>query len=857
MTKPSRHSSVASAFFRATPLRLVLPALALVGAVGLFVSGCGDDSPTTPTPAPTPTPTPPTPPAPPEVPAGLAVASVGPEHIEWTWTAVEGAASYDIQMTLRENDFSQSQLRNIVAPATSARFTVAAETQAWARVRAKTADAESDYSDAVPGTSEKMPLVLTAPTGLREGDTGPRFIEWTWNVVAGATAYEVQVRPNDANFAQSDRIHNVPATAAPKFNHTVEPETSHYARVRAVAGTGADRVEGPWALAVEGESDQQPLGVPTGLEITATGQDFIEASWEAVEGATGYDAQLDVTSPYTFNPPSSTIEATRTSQRFGNLNSGLTVHVRVRARIGTRRGAWSSSVSGETQEPPVLPLATPANLTATSPTRSQVSLNWNDVTDAETYLVQQRVGSSGNWGNATCEESDDNEVDESECTVTGLDSGTEYQFRVRAVPVNDDDDRLRESAWSSSASATTTGRATTGGGGAGELNITWRSDADSITWRWDQAGPGVDFEYKVLRNVLDTAAPCDTRSQDWDGMPTFQTSHEVDGLNASDHRLLCVRSKTVSGGDTTYGDPSWSWAATTPVTPTAAGTAALFSDGEDGTAGGVTETLVWTTNFASQPEFTYEIRYQVDESEKTNDDFEPPDDADAAQLRCSGLDLEETIEPTGANVTSFRSSINLEPYAEYRMCYRAVNDNGASTWAHSFANDQEIYTRPAPPTVRGGTNRPHTTNTGATAPSPGPYFGFAWAVTTNQNAEKADTVANDLRADYEIIAADTVGDSAVSAERVAAACQATAAAGSTQVTNGVRASAYNASVSHVDPPESQGTRFDFVQTWLANDAATTKYYYLCVRANDVARNGSTRGRGPSPWVVSPGVSYKR
>ena len=841
MTKPSRHSSVASAFFRATPLRLVLPALALVGAVGLFVSGCGDDSSPT-TPAPTPTPTPPTPPAPPEVPTGLAVASVGPDYIEWTWTAVEGAASYDIQMTLTENDFSQSQLRNIVAPATSGRFTVAAETQAWARVRAKTADAESDYSAAVPGTSDKMPLVLTAPTGLREGDTGPRFIEWTWNVVAGATAYEVQVRPENANFAQSDRIHNVAATAAPKFRHTVEPETSHYARVRAIAGTGADRVEGPWALAVEGESDQQPLGVPTGLEISATGEDFIEASWEAVEGATGYDAQLDVSAPYTFSPPSSTLSATTTRQRFGNLNSGLTVHVRVRAKIGSRRGSWSDSVSGETEVPQPEKIGTPTGLTATSPTRSQVSLNWADVTNAETYLVQQRVGSSGNWVNATCDESDDNEVEESECTVTGLDNGTEYQFRVRAVPVDNDDDLLDPSDWSSATSATTTGRATTGTGGAGDLNITWRSKQNSITWRWDQAGREVDFQISVLTNVLDLAAPCEDRSVNWQTTNVVSTSHTVDSdISASDTRLLCVRTVTTdSDGEATYGNPSWSWAAATPATPAPAGTPANYKDNPTTALAGETESLVWTASFSSLPHFEYDIRYIVDEEEDGNDDWDPPD-AGAEQRMCSAADVTEEIEPSGSGRTSFTSSIDLEPYAAYRMCYRAVNDEGASDWAFNFT--APIYTRPIKPSVRQGAVTSPTNQGGDRTPG-GSYFRVAWAVTTDANAPRADNTDAGILTDYTIRMAKSL--TARTEEQVTTACEA-----------GPGAAGYdlrNATATEVRPPQRESNSFDLWWTFASTDANTRAFYYLCVRTRD-ARQPSGAGQGTSPWVVSPQLAH--
>ena len=858
MMKPSRHSSVASAFFRATPLRLALPALALVAAFGLFVSGCGDDSPTTPTPAPTPTPTPPTPPAPPEVPTGLAVASVGPDYIEWTWTAVEDAASYDIQMTTTENDFSESQLRNIVAPATSARFTVAAETQAWARVRAKTADAESDYSAAVPGTSDKMPLVLTAPTGLREGDTGPRFIEWTWNVVASATAYEVQVRPNDANFAQSDRIHNVPATAAPKFRHTVEPETSHYARVRAIAGTGADRVEGPWALAVEGESKQQPLGVPTGLRISATGQDFIEASWNAVEGATGYTVQLDIQPPYNFSPFSLQAEATTTSHRFTDLASGRTAHVRVRAKRGTDRGLWSDSVSDETDEPPVEPIGTPTGLSATGATRTQVTINWPDVTRAVTYEVQQRVGSSGNWGDATCDESDDNEVTDSVCTATGLTNGTEYEFRVRAVPVDDDDDLFRESAWSTPVSATTTGRAVTGGG-SGDLNVRWRSSDSAITWQWDQAPAGEDFEFKLLEGVQDSDDPCATRgaetTQFANSLTQSRNLADSQDLGTSETLLLCVRTTTTEGGETETGDWSYSWAVTAPRTPgtPSSGNNALDAEGNDATDHEKSLEVAsfrWSASFSTQPHFDYEFAYIVDEYDKETDNFQMPTGDPASQRACSAASLTEESAPLGSvTPTAFETTIDLIPYANYRMCYRAVNDNGRSDWAYSFQNADLRYTRPAPPARidagRVTANRDSTGNAQGSS-----HFRIDWVITTSTDAPRVGANLGAITTSYDYTVIRTEGQNPAEradADALRAKCNAEPDPPGGSPVAGL------ARMSPLRAERVNDTSFRATQV-IPNDTQA-RYYYLCARTNNHTGN-EDRGGGVSTYTISGGISHR-
>ena len=843
MTKPSSRSSVARALFRAAPL-----ALMLLAAFGLFVSGCGDDSPTTPTPTPTPTPAPPTP-EPPAVPTGLQVASTGPDYIEWSWTAVEGATGYDIQMSLTQGDFSNSQLAEVEAGTTSRRFTVAAETTAYARVRAKNADGESDWSAAVSGTSMAAPIVLTMPANLRVTETEARSITWAWNAVTGASGYVVEMSLNDAQFTPADRTLNPAATAAPQATFEVSPETVAFVRVRAVAGTGAERVEGPWALAVRGESEQLPLTAPSGLEVSGRATNYIEWSWDAVEGATSYDAQISLADD-NFSPPSSTFNGlTQRTHRVPNLDPNDVVYLRVRAVVGTRQSVWSAAVRGQTEPPPIVPLTTPASLAASSPGRNTVNLDWNDVTDADYYEVEQRAA-GGAWGDATCRATDDNEPSTSACVATGLEAGTEYAFRVRAIPA--DDATLRsESAWSSTASATTTGRQSVGGGG-GALNPTWRSDADSITWRWDQSGLA-DFERMVLTGVQDRDRPCETRGVDPE--PELGTSHTETGLSTSDTRVLCVRTMTTdNAGKVTRGEWSYSWAVTTPATPDSPTTPASsnlrwvrFEDNLTGVheTGGVVSSLRWTVNYSNQPEFDYEFKFYADEEEKTTDNWPASDPEDsAAQRRCNSMPVSDTVTPGGQTApTVFESRIDLAPYAEYRMCYRAVNDDGFSDWAFNFGDTR--WTRPVKPSI---TNR-GVTRTGQNGETSGTsHFRIAWRVTTSPDAPQADTTDADLKADYRFKVVHTTGSTAGTAadpDDVLKACQ-----GTSVPSNLVAAAAV--SDAEIRQPTSRGRNFDIWKIF--DNDSTNRHYYLCTQVVDV--RGLARGAGHSLWAASSGQSYR-
>ena len=75
----------------------------------------------------------------------------------------------------------------------------------------------------------------------------------------------------------------------------------------------------------------------------------------------------------------------------------------------------------------------------------------------------------------------DNVVEDEECVASGLDEGTDYDFRVRAIPA-DDGPTHSTSGWSEVEETRTDGTAapeptTPTGGGMGNLNVRWTSDS--------------------------------------------------------------------------------------------------------------------------------------------------------------------------------------------------------------------------------------------------------------------------------------------------------------------------------------------------------------------------------------------
>ena len=243
--------------------------LALILGAGLALTGCGDDDSSTTTPAPAPAPPAPPAPAAPDpvgVPGGLKVTATGSDFLEFAWEAVEGATGYEIQMSLKKGDWASVATATVTT--TMHRFTVAAEKTGYARVRAHEGERQSDWSETAMGTSMAAPLVLAAPAPRMSG-AGPDYIEWEWDAVANALAYEVRVA------ATRDGLDAASPETVTETMHRVaaEPETEMYLRVRAAAGTEASPVVSEWSDAVSGMSEAAPMPFVVSMRPPEAGAD--------------------------------------------------------------------------------------------------------------------------------------------------------------------------------------------------------------------------------------------------------------------------------------------------------------------------------------------------------------------------------------------------------------------------------------------------------------------------------------------------------------------------------------------------------------------------------------------------------
>ena len=188
---------------------------------------------------------------------------------------------------------------------------------------------------------------LDAPAGLAVASSGTDFIEFSWEAVEGASGYEIQLSTTEGDFSSVST-----ATVAGTMHRFtgVEPDTTAYARVRAVSD---EANSSDWTEAVSGMTQVAPLVLGTPMvRVKETGLDFLEWEWDAVENAQGYQVQVADSEDGLEMAELETITAT--THRV-TVEPETTMYIRVRAGVilpAPMAGDWSAAVAATSDVAP-------------------------------------------------------------------------------------------------------------------------------------------------------------------------------------------------------------------------------------------------------------------------------------------------------------------------------------------------------------------------------------------------------------------------------------------------------------------------------------------------------------------------
>ena len=336
-----------------------------------------------------------------------------------SWSETSGAASYQIRMA-----DSESGLENAVPVEEEGE--IHHPTTAWDnsdvhywQVRAKDANGQYGPWSAIHSLEVTWGAIdeLSPAAGSSTTDTTPAL---SWNAVSGAAGYEVQIAGSEAGLASAQAVEVSAASYTPSTALT--NNQTHYWRVRAKDGDGQ---HGAWSAI---NSLSINWGAVSGLspaDETSTTDTTPGLSWNAVEGAAGYEVQIADSEAGLASAQSVEVSGTSYTPSTA-LTNNQTHYWRVRAKDGDgQHGAWSAINSLSVNWGAVSGLS-PSDEISTTDTTPDFS--WNPVTGADSYEIQI-AGSQMGLNSATAVP-----VNGTNYTPeTALTNNTTHYWRVRAV----------------------------------------------------------------------------------------------------------------------------------------------------------------------------------------------------------------------------------------------------------------------------------------------------------------------------------------------------------------------------------------------------------------------------------------
>ncbi|KAB3535452.1 hypothetical protein F8154_06620 [Alkaliphilus pronyensis] len=349
-------------------------------------------------------------------------------QISLSWDCVEGATAYDIQA-------DGVTIEDITLPEYT-HVDLAPDSKHAYRVRAKNNSIVGQWSELVTLTTllDGEIIVYANPSSSQ--------IELTWNMVAGALSYDVEV--------DGVIIDNGLNTA---YTHKdLLPNTTHTYRVRVRSEGGF----GQWSEAVTAKTI---FGTPQNLQAIAD-RSSIVLTWQGVDGATGYDVFAD---GEVFDNKGDT------SYHHSGLEPYSWHVYRVRAKGDGIIGEWSPPITIPTL------IGTPQNLKGKAES-NQISLDWDSVAHASYYEIEV----DGKIIKSTSSSS---------FTHEGLEVNKLYTYRIRAIVEDERPEWSNISRWSRSLEiATLPGPPT---------NLKAEANTHSITLTWDHMEGASSYDVEV------------------------------------------------------------------------------------------------------------------------------------------------------------------------------------------------------------------------------------------------------------------------------------------------------------------------------------------------------------------------
>ncbi|MEL7569205.1 MAG: fibronectin type III domain-containing protein, partial [Eubacteriaceae bacterium] len=350
------------------------------------------------------------------------VVSVSPasyNSLSLSWDSVAGATGYRIYRSTSSSG-TYASLTTVTSGTSYINSGLATGTTYYYKILAYRTEGTVITNSAYSAVKYAK-VVPATPDGVSAQSASAASIKITWNKVSGASGYTIYRLSSTGTYPSI-------ATVTSSYNYYTNAGlitgTTYYYKVASYRLVGTTKVYGTASEIVSAAPESslpQAMSLlnPPKITVSPASYNSLIISWDAVDGATGYEISKSTSSTNGFEPIKITDALNYTDN---DLITGITYNYKVRALINGDPIVYGdySAVSGLKPIP-----ATPV-ITVTPTQYNSLSISWEAVDGATGYKIYRSTSKTGTYAYVTAITYGTSYVN------TGLATGTTYYYKVLA-----------------------------------------------------------------------------------------------------------------------------------------------------------------------------------------------------------------------------------------------------------------------------------------------------------------------------------------------------------------------------------------------------------------------------------------
>ena len=315
----------------------------------------------------------------PDIP-GAPIVEASNGFLSISWQAVKGAIAYEVWAGTITDPNTAIKQGSDVSSLSAAITGLTNDTTYYVWLKAKNSIGTSGFGPAASGTPSAFAVIPSAPQTAPIVVAGSGQLTVSWQVLEGASVYEVWAgTSNDSNAAvkRGSDVSELYTVITELLN-----DTTYYIWIKAKNSIGTSGF-GPNAKGTPLASAGPPSEPLTAPVITA-GNERLNISWEAVEGAIVYEVWIGITN-IADDAAKKGGDISGLSTIFAGLTNDITYYVWIKAKNSIGTSGFSPAAMGVPSVYAIAPQA-PAS-PSVSIGNSQIIIAWAAVEGATSYEI--------------------------------------------------------------------------------------------------------------------------------------------------------------------------------------------------------------------------------------------------------------------------------------------------------------------------------------------------------------------------------------------------------------------------------------------------------------------------------------